>query len=123
MDTIAAIRGATTVAADTREEIEAKTVELIRSLVERNGLHSDDKRCISVQISTTQDIHSFYPARAVRESGLLQAPLFSCVEPDIEGALPLCIRVMLTVACARDFAPQHVYLHGAVSLRPDLTKK
>lgn len=122
MSEIMAIRGATTVERDCREEIEAKTTELIAEIVRRNNIGGNGKRCVSVVISTTKDIHSWYPARAVRESGLLSAPLFSCEEPDIAGALPLCIRVMVTVSAKEYTEPNHVYLHGAVTLRPDLNK-
>lgn len=121
MGKVIAARGATTVNEDTPKEIMQKTTELIAELVKKNGLNDPDTRCISVLISTTQDIHSFYPARAVRESGLLNAPLFSCAEPNITGALPLCIRVMITAESNAD-AAHHVYLHGAAALRPDLCK-
>ena len=122
MGKVIAIRGATTVNQDTPKEIVQKTTELIAEMVSRNELNDPAARCISVHISTTQDIRSFYPARAVRESGLLDAPLFSCAEPDIAGALPLCIRVMLTAESNAD-AARHVYLHGAAVLRPDLCKE
>ncbi len=120
MEYMIAVRGATTVERDTKEEIEYKTCELVNELIDANALTGADARCVSVLISTTKDIHSFYPARAVREQGRIDAPLFSCAEPDIEGALPLCIRVMLTVACRTERQPRHIYLHGAKTLRPDL---
>ncbi|MDE6397793.1 MAG: chorismate mutase [Clostridiales bacterium] len=123
MEHIVAVRGATTVACDTREEIEKKTTELARELARKNGVGQAGVRCVCIHISTTQDIHSFYPARALRESGLIAAPLFSCAEPDITGALPLCIRMMLLLACDTETQAQHVYLHGASALRPDLAEK
>ena len=123
MKTVIAVRGATTLACDSKEEIEKKTNELISAVLQKNGLPCADTQYVSLLISTTQDIHSFYPARAVRESGLLDVPLFSCVEPDIKGALPLCIRIMLTLACEKECKPHHVYLHGAAALRPDLADK
>lgn len=123
MTDIIAVRGATTLAKDCQEEVVQKSVELIDTLLKKNGLPQKGKKCVSLLLSTTQDIHSFYPARAVRESGLSNVPLFSCVEPDIAGALPLCIRVMLTVACENETKPCHVYLHGAAALRPDLANK
>ena len=123
MEHMIAVRGATTVACDTREEIEKKTAELARELARRNGIGKAGVRCVCVHISTTQDIRSFYPARALRESGWIDAPLFSCAEPDIAGALPLCIRIMLLLACEEGVKAQHVYLHGAAALRPDLSEK
>lgn len=115
-----AIRGATTIDSDCKEEIIAKTTELFAEIVKRNVIDGEKNRCVSVIIGTTQDIHSYYPARAMRESGILDAPVFSCAEPEIEGALPLCIRVMLTVECSAFIEPSHVYLHKAAALRPDI---
>ena len=119
MSEIIAVRGATTIECDCKEEIVSKTVELMKKLIEANGI-GEKTHCVSIIISTTQDIRSFYPARALRESGLIDAPLFSCAEPDIEGALPLCIRVMLTLDGNDSNRSKHVYLHGAQTLRPDL---
>lgn len=119
---IFAARGATTVSRDCEEEITVRTRELIAALAEANGLGTGGAYAVSCIISTTDDIHSFYPAKAYRESGLLDAPVFSCKEPDIDGALPLCIRVLLEIAAEDENASaRHLYLHGAKALRPDLT--
>ena len=121
-----AIRGATTIDADTKEEVIQRTRDLVSEMVSSNSLNNADRRCVSVIVSTTSDIHSYYPVRAIRESGLLSgAPLFSCLEPDINGALPLCIRVMITAnfADSGDKNIRHVYQRGAASLRPDLATK
>ena len=120
---IIAVRGATTLDSDCREEVERRTVELVKELFARNKIDGAAKKCVSIIISATQDIKSFYPARAVRESGLTDAPLFSCAEPDIIGALPLCVRIMLTMACAESGErSRHIYLRGAAGLRPDLAE-
>lgn len=121
-NSIVAVRGATTVVRDCKEEIKSKTKELIERLIAANNLDGQNKQCVSILISTTQDIHSYYPARVIRESRLLEAPLFSCAEPAIEGALPLCIRIMLTIS-GENFIAKHIYLHGAATLRPDLAEK
>ncbi len=122
---IAAIRGATTVNKDCEEEIRLNTVELIREIIKRNKLDGKGVGYVSAIVSTTDDIHSFYPVRAIRESGLIDAPFFSCAEPKIDGALPLCIRIMLTVVISddNDAIPQHVYMNKAKALRPDLAKE
>ena len=123
---IFAVRGATTIESDNSEEISKRTSELISELVKNNGIDGTNIRCVSVIVSSTMDIKSFFPARAIRESQLLpDVPLFSCIEPDIVGALPLCIRVMLTLSVKDEssYKPYHIYLHGAMSLRPDLSKK
>ncbi len=117
-----AVRGATTLDADAEQEIVAKTTELFDSIVAANGLGADATP-ISLIISSTKDVTAFYPARAVRESGQTDLPLFSAQEPDIVGGLPLCIRMLLLVSSSDEKRKaKHVYLHGAASLRPDLKK-
>ncbi|MCL2371020.1 MAG: chorismate mutase [Firmicutes bacterium] len=112
-----AIRGATTIESDSAEQIAQKSTELVRLIVDRNNLKPND--IISITISSTADITASYPAKAIRESDILgDTPLFSCLEPSIKGALPLCIRVM--IMCQSKSAPNHIYLHGAKILRPDI---
>ncbi|MBR6788297.1 MAG: chorismate mutase [Clostridia bacterium] len=118
MMNIYAIRGAITVDANTKEEIETKSIMLMREIVAKNSISS----AISIIISTTDDITAYYPAKAIRESGVLDAPLFSCKEPSIDGALPLCIRVLVTVVSEKETKPTHVYLGKAQTLRKDLIK-
>ena len=109
-----AIRGAITVKANTADEITAASVGLIKQLAEKNGI----REAVSMIISTTPDITAKYPAAAIREAGIINAPLFSCAEPCIDGALKMCIRVMVHINA--DIAAKHVYLEGARVLRPDL---
>ena len=113
-----AIRGATTVTADTPEQIRSAVKELLMAIKEQNKLSEQD--ILFILFSNTGDIRSLYPAKAAREAGFAQAALFSAAEPDIEGGLKLCIRVMLLVENC--FEVRHVYLHGAANLRKDLKK-
>lgn len=117
-DKIAVIRGATTVNSDTVKDICESVTELVGKLVSENCLNTEDNKPIFCIISSTADITAYYPARAVRESGILDCPLFSCLEPPIKGSLPMCVRVMVE-AVGLDSA-RHVYLRGAKVLRPDL---
>ena len=112
-----AIRGATTIARDEAGEIKDKVSELLGCIVSRNGLEKNDIICI--MLSSTGDIKSMYPAKAAREAGFSSCALYSSLEPDIEDALPLCIRVMVLVEMRKK--PVHVYLHGAASLRRDIS--
>jgi len=117
---IIAVRGATTVENNTIDQIASKSVELIKAIIKENAVKSHD--IISITISSTADITALYPAKAIRESGLLDdTPLFSCLEPPIDGALPLCIRVMLM--CESESEAKHIYLHNAKILRPDIANK
>lgn len=119
-----ALRGATSVDSNLKEEIIARSVELVREMVARNGLDSNpDLEIVDCIISTTDDITAYYPARAVRESGLVSAPVFSVLEPEIDDAMPFCIRVLMHVTSSgRRVEAKHVYLHEAASLRPDLAE-
>lgn len=110
-----AIRGATSVEADTPEEIRQAVGELMRAICEQNSIAEEDIVCIL--LSNTADIRSLYPAKAAREAGFARAALFSAAEPDICGALPLCIRVM--ILAEKDIRPRHVYLRRAAALRRD----
>lgn len=113
-----AIRGATTVDKDCPEQIKDSVKELLQRLCECNNLTSQNIICI--MFSNTSDICSFYPAKAAREAGFYLCPLFSSLEPDIEGALKQCIRIM--VLAESSTTAKHVYLRGAKVLREDITK-
>lgn len=112
-----AIRGATTVDKDGAEEIKESVKELLTEIKAQNAINPEEIVC--VMFSNTGDLHSFYPAKAAREAGFFTAPLFSALEPEIDGALKKCIRVMVLVES--DGAPKHVYLRDAATLRRDVT--
>ena len=112
-----AIRGATTVNTDCPEQIKECVKELLNEICVRNNLATENIVCI--MFSNTSDINSFYPAKAARETGFYSCPLFSSLEPDIDGALKKCIRVMILAEISTP--PKHVYLRGATVLRQDLT--
>lgn len=113
-----AIRGATTIENDSAEQIRERVKELLTEIKAKNSLNYEDIICI--MFSNTDDIRSFYPAKAAREADFSVCALYSSVEPDIEGSLKKCIRVMLL--CETEEKPVPVYLHGAAALRKDLTK-
>lgn len=117
------IRGATTVAEDSKEEIRLAVKELMDGIFSANPLKKEE--VVGIVFSLTNDLHSFHPAKAARECGYDFAPLFSCTEPQIDGGLPLCIRTMIlteTSDGAKKQKPKHVYLRGAKVLRKDMTE-
>lgn len=114
-----AIRGATTVDSDNAEQIRERVSELLNEIKNRNGINCDDVECIT--FSSTDDIRSFYPAKAAREAGFFSCALFSAMEPKISGSLKMCIRVLMFADIEKKPVP--VYLHGAAVLRKDLTQK
>jgi chorismate mutase len=114
------VRGAITIEQDDRDLVLRATRELLALMIRLNGIQSED--VASAIFTTTTDIHSVYPALAGRQLGWLDVPLLCSHEMDVEGALPLCIRILLhwnTEKPQRDI--QHVYLRNATSLRPDKT--
>ncbi len=113
-----AIRGAITVEADSPEEIRCAVKELLLEIKQQNHLTEDD--ILFILFSNTADIHSLYPAKAAREAGFAAPALFSAAEPMIDGALPLCIRVMVFAENCN--AAKHIYLRGAAVLRKDLKR-
>ncbi len=114
MKKLVSIRGAIT-ANNNVESITRAAVKLIDRIYFRNRIGDDD--VVNITVSTTADITAFYPVRAIREAGH-NVPLFSCVEPQIDGALNGCIRVMVTAHSEKPV--QNVYLNGARYLRKDI---
>ena len=109
---VRAIRGATQVDADDREEILAATRELVSTVMERNDLEHDD--VISILFTATPDLTSEFPALAARELGMGDVPLMCATEIDVPHALPRVLRLMAHVETPRPrSAIQHVYLRGA----------
>jgi len=113
---VRAVRGATTLEEDTPEQIIDRVHELVREMMRANDLVDDD--LISVLVTASPDIHSAFPATAVRSLGLGDVPLLGAQEADVNGGMPLCVRLMMHVetTLARDEVA-HVYLHGARGLR------
>lgn len=112
------IRGATTIQKDCKEEISVAVKELLDEVFSANGLQKEEVK--GFLFSLTTDIHSYHPAKAARECGYDFAPLFAAIEPEIQGGLPLCIRLMLFTEMDR--SARHVYQKGAKVLRKDISE-
>jgi chorismate mutase len=116
---VLAVRGAIQVDRDDPAEILAGTRELIREVVDRNGIGPDD--LISIVFTMTPDLTSCFPAVAARDLGLVDVPLLCATEVPVPGALPRVVRLLAHVESDRPrSAVRHVYLRGATRLRPDL---
>jgi chorismate mutase len=113
-----ALRGATSVDADTSAAIAARTAELLAALIERNSVIVED--IVSVIFSATPDLRADFPAVAARSIGLSHTPLLCCQEIPVKDAIPRCIRVLMHVYLPRGADVRHVYLHEARQLRLDL---
>ncbi len=119
MTAVRALRGATTVDADTPEQITERTVTLLQELFVRNDVDHDD--LISILFTVTDDITSAFPAAAARTIGLGDVPLMCAREIPVPGSMPRCIRVLAHLTTDRDRGElRHVYLERAVTLRDDL---
>ena len=118
---VRAIRGATQVDADDREQVLEATRELVTAVMERNALVHDD--VISILFTATPDIVSEFPALAARELGFGDVPLMCATEMNVPHALPRVLRLMAHVEVAKPRHDiQHVYLRGAVALRRDIAQ-
>jgi len=115
------IRGAITVDRDDAAAIVDATKRLLTAMIERNDVALDD--IASVLFSLTPDLRAVFPALGAREMGWTHVPMLHFCEIDVPGSLPRVIRVLMHVNTARALdAIDHVYLDGAVVLRPDLTR-
>ena len=120
--TVRGLRGATTINRDDEQSVLSVTAALAKTMAEENGVSPDD--IISVLVSTTTDIKSTFPAKAVRTmDGWQYVPVMCTNEIDVPGGLPLCIRLLMHVNTDRTQKEvTHIYQNEAIKLRPDLQK-
>ena len=115
------VRGATTINCDDRKEVIDATTQLLKEIIEHNSINNED--IVNIIFTATDDIHSEFPAVAARGLGLTSIPLLDCQQMKCDGALALCIRVMLTYNTKKEQDDiKHIYLREAKKLRPDLIK-
>lgn len=113
------VRGATTTTANTPQAIWSATQELLAAMVTANGI--EEEHVASVIFTTTPDLDAAYPAKAARDFGWTRTALMGCVEMAVPDAVPRCIRILIHWNTDKTIdAIQHVFLHGATILRPDL---
>jgi chorismate mutase len=114
------IRGATSVDADTPDDIAAATTELLREILRANQIdHFDD--IVSAIFTTSGDLTSAFPAESARTLGMHQVPLLCASEIPVRSSVTRCIRVLLHINTDRGQKDMvHVYLREARRLRPDM---
>ena len=113
-----AVRGAVQAEANEAPAILSATEELMRELIERNGLAPE--AMVSCLFTTTEDLDAEFPAVAARDLGLTAVPLMCCREIPVPGSMPRVIRVMLHFYGPAGHEPVHVYVGEAQKLRTDL---
>ena len=113
-----ALRGATTVPRNEARAILDATDELMRAILDRNGLEPAD--LVSCIFTLTEDLDAEFPAVAAREMGLTSVPLLHAREVPVPGSMPRVIRVLIHCYPPEGRRPEHVYLGEARKLRLDL---
>ncbi|MDD3570012.1 MAG: chorismate mutase [Lachnospiraceae bacterium] len=114
------IRGAVT-AENSKNDILAKTKELLIEIIEENNLNIDD--ITSILFTATKDLDKVYPAVSAREIGITYAALMCFQEMYVEGSMEKCIRVtVMTESDKKQKDAKHVFLGEAQKLRPDLKR-
>lgn len=100
------------------EEILAATDELLRAVIDANGLQPDD--IVSALFTVTHDLDAAFPARAAEEFGWNIVALLHATEIPVPGSLSKCIRLLVHAYTSGSRAEiRHCYLRGATVLRPD----
>ncbi|MDX6667874.1 MAG: chorismate mutase [Solirubrobacteraceae bacterium] len=113
-----ALRGAISVERNDAPSILEATEELVKALLERNGLAPE--RVVSVIFTATDDLDAEFPAVAARRLGLDQVPLLCARELSVAGSMRRVIRALVHYHADEGHEPQHVYLGEARALREDL---
>lgn len=116
------IRGAITVESNSKNGIKDATVELLREMLEKNNIETQD---IAFAIFTvTSDIDAEFPAKFAREyCGFENVPMMCYREMDVKGAIKMCLRILLTINTTKSQTEiKHQYLKGAAKLRRDITE-
>lgn len=116
------VRGATTAEADTAGAILSATRELLTQLIEANDLLPEE--VTSAIFTVTSDLTAAFPAQAARELGWTDVALLDAQEIAVPGSPARCIRVLIHWNTTRSQSEVvHVYLRGAVALRPDRARE
>ena len=113
-----ALRGATSVDANESSAILGATEDLMRQIMERNGLGPAD--VVSCIFTLTNDLDAEFPAVAARKLGFDRVPLLCAREVPVPGALPMVIRVLIHYYADEAHTATHVYQGEARRLRKDL---
>ncbi len=115
------IRGAATVEKNSREEIWRASQELVTKIIALNEISAENIGAII--FSSTKDLTAAFPTTGLRKLKALQlVPLFDAQETEVEGSLPMCIRVLIFADIEKNLNEiRHVYLGEAKKLRPDLS--
>lgn len=112
------VRGATTIEANTAEDILEATTDLLDALIRLNEIAPED--VVSAVFTTTPELNAAFPALAARQLGWTEVPLLCAHEMAVPGSLQGVVRILLHINSPRAAAEiRHVYLRDARALRPE----
>lgn len=112
------IRGATTADSNTGEDILQATDELLRQMIEANGIEPEN--VAYAMFTTTSDLDAEFPALAARRLGWTNVALLCGQEIDVPGSLKGVVRILILLNTEKTIDEiVHVYIKGATELRPD----
>ena len=116
------IRGAITVEENSKDKIYDAVKLMTMGILRTN--HIDKSDIVAVIFSATPDVTAAFPAAGARQiDGFDHVPLFDTVEMDVDGSLPMCIRALVLVNSELSQEDiHHIYMGGAIPLRPDLAR-
>lgn len=116
------VRGATTVEANDQKQIMERTAELLTAIVTENAIDTED--IAAIIFSSTPDLKAAFPAKAARQMGWADVPLFGTEEIENPNGVPKCLRILiLWNTDKRQKEIKHVYLRDAAVLRQDIIAK
>jgi len=112
------VRGATTADRNGADAIAERTLEMLRVLVEANGIRPED--LASATFTLTDDLDAEFPAAPARSlPGWRDVPMLCAREIPVPGGLGRCIRVLLHWNTDKTQSEiRHAFLRGARGLRP-----
>jgi len=111
------IRGATTVPVNNKEGIITATKELLKEMLQANGIEIGE--IAAIFFTTTPDLNAEFPAAATRELGWPQQLALLCGhEMNVPNSLPHCLRILMLVNTEKAAEEiEHVYLGETKKLK------
>ena len=115
------LRGAITVEENSQRAIWQAAQLLVTELLSANQIHPDTIGALI--FSSTKDLTAAFPTTGVRQLPNFQnLTFFDTQQTDVEGSMPMCIRVLVLADIDKTSAEIcHVYLGDAKKLRPDIS--
>jgi chorismate mutase len=118
MSALRGIRGAVQAPEDTAAAIDAAARELLRAMVERNGI--DPATVAAIWFTQTPDLTAAHAPAAARALGWRHVPLLGAQEASVTGQMPRVVRALILAPLADGAEVRHAYLGATQALREDL---